>query len=241
MIALSAYSFYHNTIFNKICQTHFAFYCYFVEGIYSSPRYIGISYTKGVVKMVMSLIWTLFIAISILCAAVSGSMPQLSAAVPEGAQAGITLAISIAGSLCLWTGIGRLMEHAGITGILSRLLRPVLGKLFPSSRTDPKLEDALSTNICSNLLGLGNAATPMGIAAAKRLRKDGTATDELCRLVVLNTASIQLIPTSVAAVRSTLGAPEPFMILAAVWITSLCSAGIGLTSAWIFSRIGTNT
>ena len=188
--------------------------------------------------MVMSLIWTLFILISILCAAMSGTMSQLSAAVPEGAQAGITLAISIAGSLCLWTGVGRLMEHAGITGILSRLMRPVLGRLFPSSRSDPKLEDALSANICSNLLGLGNAATPMGISAAKRLRRDETATDELCRLVVLNTASIQLIPTGVAAVRSSLGAPEPFMILTAVWITSICSAGLGLTAAWAFSRLG---
>jgi len=191
--------------------------------------------------MIMSLIWILFMLVSILSAAISGTMPQLSAAVPEGAQAGITLAVSIAGSLCLWTGVGRLMEHAGITGILSRLLRPALGRLFPSSRTDPKLEDALSANICSNLLGLGNAATPMGITAAKCLRRDDTATDELCRLVVLNTASIQLIPTSVAAVRSALGAPDPFMILTAVWITSLCSAGIGVTVAWLFGRLGSGT
>ena len=187
--------------------------------------------------MVMSLIWTVFILVSILCAAGNGTMSRLSAAVPEGAQAGITLAISIAGSLCLWTGIGRLMERAGITGMLSRMLRPFLGRLFPSSRNDPQLEDALSANVCANLLGLGNAATPMGIAAARRLRRDETATDELCRLVVLNTASIQLIPTSVAAVRSALGAREPFAILTAVWLTSLCSAGAGLTAAWIFSRM----
>ena len=156
--------------------------------------------------MVMSLIWTVFILVSVLCAAGNGTMARLSAAVPEGARAGITLAVSIAGPLCLWTGVGRLMERAGITGILSRILRPLLIRLFPSSRRDPQLEDALSANICANLLGLGNAATPMGIAAAKRLRVNDTATDELCRLVVLNTASIQLIPTSVAAVRSALGA-----------------------------------
>ena len=187
--------------------------------------------------MVMSLIWTVFILVSVLCAAANGTMARLSAAVPEGAKAGITLALSIAGPLCLWTGVGRLMERAGITGILSRILRPMLARLFPSSRRDPQLEDALSANVCANLLGLGNAATPMGIAAAKRLRVNDTATDELCRLVVLNTASIQLIPTSVAAVRSALGAREPFAILTAVWLTSLCSAGAGLTAAWIFSRI----
>ena len=187
--------------------------------------------------MVMSLIWTVFILVSVLCAAGNGTMARLSAAVPEGAQAGITLAASIAGPLCLWTGVGRLMERAGITGILSRILRPLLIRLFPSSRRDPQLEDALSANVCANLLGLGNAATPMGIAAAKRLRVNDTATDELCRLVVLNTASIQLIPTSVAAVRSALGARAPFAILTAVWLTSLCSAGAGLTAAWIFSRL----
>ena len=188
--------------------------------------------------MVMSMIWTLFLLVSVLCAAQNGTVSQLSAAIPEGAQAGITLAISIAGSLCLWTGVGRLMERAGITGALSRLLRPLLCRLFPSSAKDPELENALSANICSNLLGLGNAATPMGIAAAKRLRRDDTATDELCRLVVLNTASIQLIPTSVAAVRSALGAQSPFSILTAVWLTSLCSAGLGVAAACIFGRLG---
>lgn len=188
--------------------------------------------------MVMSIIWTLFILVSVLCAAWNGNITQLSAAVSEGAQTGISLAISIAGSLCLWTGVGLLMERAGLTGMLSRLMRPLLRMLFPSSRNDPELEDALSANICSNMLGLGNAATPMGICAAKRLHRDDTATNELCRLVVLNTASIQLIPTSVAAVRSALGASEPFSIMTAVWITSLCSAGLGLISAWGFSRLG---
>ena len=187
--------------------------------------------------MVMSIVWTLFILISVLCSAWNGNMSHLSAAVSEGAQSAITLSISIAGSLCLWTGVGRLMERAGLTGMLSQFMRPLLHRSFPTSRNDPELENALSSNICSNLFGLGNAATPMGISAAKRLRKDDTATDELCRLVVLNTASIQLIPTSVAAVRSALGAPEPFMIITAVWITSLFSAGTGLFSAWIFSRM----
>ena len=187
--------------------------------------------------MVMSIVWTLFILISVLCAAWNGNMSQLSAAISEGAQTAITLSISIAGSLCLWTGVGRLMECAGLTGMLSQFLHPFLRILFPSSQNDPELENALSSNICSNLLGLGNAATPMGISAAKRLRKDDAATDELCRLVVLNTASIQLIPTSVAAVRSALGAPEPFRIITAVWITSVFSAGLGLIAAWLFSRI----
>ena len=99
------------------------------------------------------------------------------------------------------------------------------------------LAGALSGNFCANFLGLGNAATPLGIQAAKRLKRGQEATDELCRLIVLNTASIQLLPTSVAAVRSALGCRTPFDILPAVWVTSLLSAGMGLAAAWLFGRI----
>lgn len=132
------------------------------------------------------------------------------------------------------------MDKAGLTGALSRLLRPVLYRIFPGTRTDPSLGKELSANICANILGLGNAATPMGIRAAKRMvRPDrpGIATDEMCRLIVLNTASIQLIPANVAAVRSSLGCQTPFDLLPAVWITSLCSAGLGLTAAWLLGKL----
>ena len=143
----------------------------------------------------------------------------------------------MAGSLCLWTGAGRLMEHAGITRMLSRLLRPLLHRVFPSTKEDAALAGSLSANICANFLGLGNAATPMGIQAAQRMKRGGTATDELCRLIVLNTASIQLIPANVAAVRSALGCATPFDILPAVWVTSLCSAGLGVTAAWVLGKV----
>ena len=189
--------------------------------------------------MVMSWVWTGMVAISILVAALTGNMAALSAAVPKGAQAGITLAISMAGSICLWTGVGRLMEKAGLTGRLSRLLRPLLIKIFPSIQKDSALENYLSANVCANFLGLGNAATPMGIQAAQRMAQgcNGIASNELCRLIVLNTASIQLIPANVAAVRSALGCSTPFDILPAVWITSFCSAGLGITMAWLLGRL----
>ncbi len=190
--------------------------------------------------MLMSWIWTGMVAISLIAAIVTGRGGALSAAVSQGAQAGITLTISLAGSICLWTGVGKLMEKAGITRFLSRLLRPILGRIFPSTRTDPQLAGSLSANVCANFLGLGNAATPMGIQAAKRLAihsSGSIATDELCRLIVLNTASIQLIPANVAAVRSALGCGNPFDILPAVWITSVCSAGLGVTAAWIFGKL----
>lgn len=189
--------------------------------------------------MVMSWIWTGILAISLVASAVLGNMSALSAAVPKGAQAGITLAVSMAGSVCLWTGVGKLMEQAGITGMLSKCLRPLLGRIFPSIKQDPILANHLSANVCANFLGLGNAATPMGIQAAQRMAIgcNGVASDELCRLIVLNTASIQLIPATVSAVRSGLGCATPFDILPAVWVTSLCSAGIGVTAAWWLGKL----
>ena len=187
--------------------------------------------------MVMSWVWTGMVLLSILCGAILGNGSALAAATVQGAQAGITLAISMAGSLCLWTGVGRLMEQGGVTQALSRLLRPVLYRVFPGTRTDAALARDLSANICANFLGLGNAATPMGIQAARRMKRGDTATDELCRLIVLNTASIQLIPANVAAVRSALGCATPFDILPAVWITSLCSAALGVTAAWLLGKV----
>ena len=187
--------------------------------------------------MVMSWIWCGLIFISCCCALLTGTVPLLAAAVPQGAQAGITLGISIAGSLCLWSGLGRVMEKAGITYLLSKIISPLLHFVFPSTKTDPALSGELSGNICANFLGLGNAATPMGIRAVRRMAQ-GTniATDEMCRLIVLNTASIQLIPANVAAVRSSLGCLTPFDILPAVWITSLCSAGLGVLSAMVLGK-----
>lgn len=188
--------------------------------------------------MVMSWIYTLIIAIAVICSIISNSGKAVSAAVLQGAQAGVELAITMAGSICLWSGVGKLMEAGGMTALLSRLLRPLLGLLFPSTKQDDLLAGSLSANICANVLGLGNAATPMGIDAAKRMvRRPGVATDEMCRLIVLNTASIQLIPGNVAAVRASLGAAAPFDILSAVWITSVCSAGLGLTAAWLLGKL----
>ena len=190
--------------------------------------------------MVMSWIWAFLLGISVICATIAGKGSDLAAAIPQGAQAGITLAISIAGSLCLWSGVGKLMERIGLTATLARLFQPLLTRLFPSTRTDPLAREYLSANICANFLGLGNAATPLGIRAAQRLvdkSRPDMATDELCRLIVLNTASIQLIPANVAAVRSGLGCATPFDILPAVWLTSLCSAGLGVLCAWALGTV----
>ena len=190
--------------------------------------------------MGMSWVWAVLVGISVICAAATGNIRGLSGAVMQGAQRGVNLSISLAGSLCLWAGIGKVMEKLGLTAGLARLLRPGMVRLFPAAAEDSALAASLSANICANFLGLGNAATPPGMEAARRLaaRSPQIASDELCRLVVLNTASIQLIPANVAALRSSLGCSTPFDILPAVWITSLCSAGLGLAAAWWLGRMG---
>lgn len=189
--------------------------------------------------MVMSYIWTGMLLASLIFGVWTGRGAALSAAALEGAQAGCTLALSLCGAICLWSGIGRVMEKAGLNQKLSKILMPLMGRLFPSAKADTAAASYLSANVCANLLGLGNAATPMGIAATKRLARyapPGEASDEMCRLIVMNTASIQLIPANVAAVRGSLGAASPFDILPAVWVTSLLSVSAGLLAAWLFGR-----
>lgn len=193
--------------------------------------------------MVLSWVWTLIVLFSIGFAMFTGQIGAVSAATAQGAQTGITVALGIAGSICLWSGVGNLMDKTGLTSVLSKLLRPLLHFIFPGTKKDPQLSRDLSANICANILGLGNAATPMGIRAVKRMPspdRPHVATDEMCRLIVLNTASIQLIPANVAALRASMGCASPFDILPAVWVTSICSAGLGLTAAWLMGKLWRN-
>ena len=190
--------------------------------------------------MFLSWFWAGSILCSVFFALFSGTGGETAMAVTTGAESAVRLCITMAGPLALWAGLGKLMDHAGLTAALAKVLSPVLGRLFPKSRTDTELAGHLSANVTANLLGLGNAATPMGIRAAGRLRdpKDPTqATDELCRLVVMNTASIQLLPTTVAAVRQSAGCLTPFDILPAVWVSSVLSVSAGLLASTLLGRI----
>ena len=189
--------------------------------------------------MTMTVIWTGMVVISILCGLAAGRGLEVAAAAVEGTSAAVQLALSIAGMLCLWTGIMEVMRQSGLADQLSRLLGPVLRLLFPQSAKDRETMDSISANVSANLLGLGSAATPLGLEAARRLsrRSPGVASDDLCMLVVCNTASIQLIPTTVASVRAAQGCAAPFDILPAVWLASTLSVGVGVLACKIFARI----
>ena len=187
----------------------------------------------------MAWIWTGMVAAAVLCGSWTGQEAAVAAAAVEGAQGAIELCISLAGMMCLWTGVMEIMRRSGLAEKLSRLLRPVLRRLYPEFARDREVMDTISANVSANLLGLGNAATPLGIQAARQMsrRTPGRASDALCMLVVCNTASIQLIPTTVASVRLAAGCAAPFDILPAVWLASAISVCTGIGAVKLFGRV----
>lgn len=186
----------------------------------------------------LSILWAAMVILSLIFGIRNGTLPAVSAAAMSGASNAITVTLSLAGPLCLWCGVGALMRKTGLRSKLGLLLAPLLVRLFPTLPKDSDGFSALSANVTANLLGLGNAATPMGIEACQAMG-DGTgyATDAQCRLVVLNTASIQLLPTTVAALRAGLGCSSPLDIFPAVLLNSICSVSIGLLAAGFFAQI----
>ena len=186
------------------------------------------------------LIGYVLMGIFLLCtlsAPLLGSASAAGAAVMEGAAEAVHFCLRVAGGLCLWSGVMEVMERCGVSDGLTALLRPVLRLLFPRSAQDGAILSALSENVSANLLGLGNAATPAGIRAAQGMARLEGARDELCLLVVLNTASIQLLPSTIASVRAAAGAASAFDIMPAVWISSGLSVCAGLLAAAVFRRV----
>lgn len=180
------------------------------------------------------------VVLSLIFGLATGNLEAVSNAALEGAGSAVTLCLSMAGIMCLWMGVMEIMQQSGLADGLARLFRPLLGRLLPQAARDSATMAAVSANVSANLLGLGNAATPLGIQAACRMARgqNGVASDELCLLVVLNTASIQLLPATVAGVRAAAGAASPFDILPAVWITSVLSVSAGLLAARLLARLG---
>ena len=189
--------------------------------------------------MAMAWIWTGMIVLSLLFGILNGTLPAVGEAAMSGAGSAVELCVSMAGILCLWSGVMAILDRCGFTTALSRLFRPILRRLMPNACKDRETMAAISANLSCNLLGLGNAATPLGIQAARRMAQGsgGVATNELCLLVVMNTASIQLIPTTIAGIRSACGSQAPFEILPAVWLASALSVLAGILAAKLLSKL----
>lgn len=189
--------------------------------------------------MAMSVIYLGLLGASLAAAVMNGTASLLTAAALEGAQSGVTLTLSMAGAVCLWSGLARVMEVSGLMGKLSRLFFPVLRRLFPDAAKEPGIMESLSGNLSANLLGLGNAATPLGIETARRMQAQSgsrIAGNDLCLLAVMNSASLQLIPATVGALRASMGSRSAFEILPAVWLSSACSVSAGIVSAKLLEK-----
>lgn len=186
----------------------------------------------------MNSVMLLLFCLSTLYALLTGRSAAAGAAVLEGAVAAVRFALELCGGLCLWSAAMELAERSGLSAKLAWALRPLLRRLFPRSSEDREILEALGENMSANLLGLGNAATPAGVRAVRGMARLGEqARDELGMLVVLNTASLQLLPTTIASVRAACHAASPFDILPAVWLSSLLSVAAGLGAARLLRRV----
>jgi spore maturation protein A len=188
----------------------------------------------------MSFIWVLLIGVSVVTAAVTGRMGALTAAITSSAQAAVTLSLGLIGVMTLWLGLMRVAEEAGLVALLARLARPLLRRLFPEVPPDHPAMGAMVLNVAANLLGLGNAATPMGIEAMRRLDElnphRGTATNAQALFCALNTASLQLLPATVIGLRAAAGARNPADIIGPTLLATACAATAAVLAAKLLAR-----
>lgn len=184
-------------------------------------------------------IWGGMMVVAILSAVATGKIGELGSSVLTGAQDAVTMTISLAGIMCFWTGIMKIAENTGVTSFIAKLLSPVIQFLFPGI-CDKEAKNAIVMNMTANMLGMSNAATPLGLKAMEKLNKysdSKNATDHMCMFAVINTASIQLIPSTLIALRQGAGARYPAEIIPAVWICSVCAITVGVFAAKISKRL----
>lgn len=202
-----------------------------------APAVLDKIHTKKAGGLMMNWIWFGLIGASIAVGIATGRVNEVSQASLNGAANAVGLFITLLGSMCLWNGLMRIADACGITRGLARLLSPATKRLFPDLAADSAGMKAVSMNIAANFLGLGNAATPFGLLAmkemAKHSAKKGVATDTMAMFIVINTASIQLIPTTIAVIRIKYGSANPFDILPCVWLASIVTLFCGIIFAHV--------
>ena len=173
-------------------------------------------------------IWPYFLIISIIYAIFRGNVESLNSSIFSATEDAVSLAFSLLGTMCLWNGIMQIASKTSIIDKLKKILRPVLKFLFPEINDNDKAKDEISMNIIANIMGLGNAATPLGLKAMNSLQKRNNdkkrLSNEMAILIVINTASIQIIPTTVIAIRNSLGSTDTSKIIIPIWITTVLVA-----------------
>mgnify|MGYP004453868327 FL=1 len=192
----------------------------------------------------LNILWPFFIIISIFYAILSGNIENINNCIFESAENAVNLTLTLLGATCLWSGIMEIASKTDIIKYLSAILQPIIKKIFYNLDSNKKSYNNIIMNIIANILGLGNAATPLGLKAMGELQKENANKDELSDnmmiLIVLNTASLQVIPTTVIAVRKSLGANNPTQIIFPVWIATVCAAVVGILVAKIIIKLTRN-
>ena len=180
----------------------------------------------------LNIIWPLFFIISIIFAFLSGNIQNLNNAIFDGANSAIETTLTLLGSLCLWNGIMNIAMKTSFVKKTSKIIKPIIKFLFPEVENDEKIYKEISMNVIANILGLGNAATPLGLKAIKSMQERNKNKKELSNsmimLIVLNTASLQIIPTTVIAIRNSLESKNPTKIIIPVWIATISAAITGI-------------
>lgn len=185
--------------------------------------------------------WPICIIISIGFAIVTGNIDKINNSVFESAETAVNLSITLLGTMTLWSGIMEIAVNTSIIAKIEKMLKPIMSLLFPKMRNSDNEYKEICMNIIANLLGLGNAATPLGLKAMQSMQEKNNnknrLTDEMVMLIVINTASLQIIPTTVIAIRSSLGSSEPTKIIVPVWIATICAAITAIVITKIFIKL----
>ena len=190
----------------------------------------------------LNIIWPIFLIISIIFSFFSGNLKALNNSFFESTESAVKLCLTLLGTMCLWSGVMKIVSNTSLINKITKILSPFMKLLFPKMKKRDEAYEQISMNVVANILGLGNAATPLGLKAMETMQKENAQkdrlTDEMATLIVLNTASIQIIPTTVIAIRSSLGSNNPTIIIFPVWIATICAAIAGISAVKFFIKIG---
>ena len=185
-------------------------------------------------------IWPFFIIISFAFAIYSGNISNINSAIFSSAEQTVELCLTLLGTLCLWNGIMSIALKTSLIKKLTKFLKPLISFLFPDLKKDKKISEQVSMNIVANILGLGNASTPIGLKAISSMQEKNndktTLNNSMAMFILINTASLQIIPTTVIAIRSSLGSNNPSKIILAVWVATIAAFLTAITAGKILSK-----
>lgn len=185
-------------------------------------------------------IWPFFIIISFAFAIYSGNISNINSAIFSSAEQTVELCLTLLGTLCLWNGIMSIALKTSLIKKLTKFLKPLISFLFPDLKNDKKISEQVSMNIVANILGLGNASTPIGLKAISSMQEKNndktTLNNSMAMFILINTASLQIIPTTVIAIRSSLGSNNPSKIILAVWVATIAAFLTAITAGKILSK-----